>query len=156
MPNLTAAQHAALHAEITTDPARLGYAGQSATAISALLNTTNQSLPSGLATGLGLLAVLAHNLPELAAAPPSPLAQWLLSMVSSVVAQEPISPADPAFAALRDGLFPAATYPRTNATLASLGHRPASRAEVVLGGGAIIDVGDVTTALSLAPAHEQA
>jgi hypothetical protein len=141
-------QYPALKTEITTDPKALGYAGKDISTQANLLNEvglSQETVANHSATGLSLLASL--NLTELSANPPNALAQWLLSMVASVTATEPVDPTATPFTTLRDELFPTQAYPTTHAALVALGQRPASRAEVLFGAGAIVDSHDITLAM---------
>lgn len=136
-----------LTAELKGDPLNWGYATLADTfAITALLNDATKDRPVAQNAVTAADLVVCVHPGELVATPLPGLAQWWIDKLLPALAGAAIDPHDPRVAALRDGLFPAAVYPQTNAALVALQTRRGSRAEELAGAGTVVTAEQVQAA----------
>jgi hypothetical protein len=139
-----------LAAEISVDPASIGYAGKTADEIVSLLNEPreNVSIPRLLPVGtiLGVIGQAPFRIANLSE--PGKSTAWYQVLANIRSLKEGFVPSDPSVAPLLTiGVADGVITPEEKITLESLGLRSGSRAEQLWGEGTYVTLNDVANAI---------
>jgi hypothetical protein len=140
-----------LNAEIKADPRAYGYATHVATGadtlVAALLNTKRAEIvvaTSAIPVGA---AAMVMDKDEFSLLTQMQLLQLQVILGAVSLSGGAVIPGSAPAHVIKDTIFPAASFPKTNAAFTSLETRSGSRAEELFGTGAIVTSDDVAKAL---------